>query len=97
LPNYPLTKSTSKLPLFTFDRTRSFGYKNRLNFKAISAWHIAAHKSQGTVQLYIDKGEEEQFWALGQPSAKALERAKLLFQNIDNGIERFINDAGHGY
>lgn len=63
LEKYTIT-SLRKNPTSSFqvDRTTSFGYKNRLNYQIVVNWLIAEHKSQGTMQTYMNQGDFENFW-----------------------------------
>ncbi|MBL7777654.1 MAG: PIG-L family deacetylase [Chitinophagales bacterium] len=82
LKNYTETKTVSDTALFTLDRTASFGYKNKLNYKMVVNWEIAEHKSQGTMQLAINQGDFEKYWlfALNPPSAKTT--CEKLFEQL---------------
>ncbi|RMF54085.1 MAG: PIG-L family deacetylase [Bacteroidetes bacterium] len=82
LPGYPRSRIRQDRPPFTFDRTRTFGPRNRLTYQIIVNWVIAEHKSQGTMQLLMNRGEVEQFWlyALNAPDAEA--RAQALFEHL---------------
>lgn len=59
---YPETQTIADTALFRVDRTASFSYKNRLNYKVIANWEIAEHKSQGFAQMGMNDGDREQFW-----------------------------------
>ncbi|MES2107753.1 MAG: PIG-L family deacetylase [Bacteroidota bacterium] len=59
---YPVTETTNDTPLFEVDRTASFSYKNRVNYKVIANWEIAEHKSQGFTQMTMNDGDLEEFW-----------------------------------
>ena len=61
LENFPITKTLEK-PVAFVDKTRKFGYNNRLDYKIVVNWVIAEHKSQGTMQLYMDRGDYENFY-----------------------------------
>jgi LmbE family N-acetylglucosaminyl deacetylase len=63
LKGYPITKLNNTSPAFTFDRTQKFSYKNRLDYKIIANWAIAEHKSQGTMQLLMNRGDIEVYWS----------------------------------
>jgi N-acetylglucosamine malate deacetylase 2 len=82
LYNYKETETIGDTALFKMDRTVSFGFKNQLNYKAISNWEIAEHKSQGAMQKAMNEGDEEIFWLynLNKPTATAL--AKQLFKKL---------------
>lgn len=61
LEGFPITNVSDTVP-FVFDRTQKFGYKNVLDYKIIVNWLIAEHKSQGTMQLLMNRGDYENFW-----------------------------------
>jgi len=62
LHDYPITEVNMQAPIFKFDRTVKFGYRNVLNYKIIVNWEIAEHKSQGAVQMIgPDEGDIEEF------------------------------------
>ncbi len=61
LEGFPITNVSDTIP-FVFDRTQKFGYKNVLDYKIIVNWLIAEHKSQGTMQLLMNRGDYENFW-----------------------------------
>ncbi|HLH20004.1 MAG TPA: PIG-L family deacetylase [Bryobacteraceae bacterium] len=58
----PVTRTTQADPVFTFDRTVSFGYRRALNYQIVVNWVIAEHKSQGLFQMDSGKYDLEQFW-----------------------------------
>jgi hypothetical protein len=62
LAKYPITAANTGIGPFIFDRTKSFGYLNRLNYKIVVNWVIAEHKSQGAMQLGMNEGDKEVFW-----------------------------------
>ena len=68
--------------LYRFDMSASFGFKNALNYKIIVNWEIAEHKSQGTMQLYMNHGDYENFWyfSLNGPEGKA--KCQKLFEDL---------------
>lgn len=86
LDGFPETRMMAGKTPFHVDRTRSFGHNKRLNFKIISGWVIAEHKSQGTMQLYINSGDVEEYWFYAQNSPERYEPAKTLFQKIDLAV-----------
>lgn len=61
LPGFPETNVSDTVP-FQFDRTQKFGYNNVLDYKIIVNWLIAEHKTQGTIQLLMNKGDFENYW-----------------------------------
>lgn len=62
LDGYPITRVASGRPLVRFDRTAPLGYNDRLDYRIVANWVIAEHKSQGTMQLLMNRGEVECFW-----------------------------------
>lgn len=62
LAEWPVTQLAELAP-FEFDRKQKFGYRDALDYRVIVNWVIAAHKSQGTMQLAMNGGEREQFYA----------------------------------
>lgn len=58
---FPVTTVSDALP-FEFDRTQKFGFKDVLDYKIIVNWVIAEHKSQGTMQLLMNRGYVENYW-----------------------------------
>ena len=80
LRSYTETKMDGDTALYRFDMSAPFGYKGMLNYKIIVNWEIAEHKSQGTMQLYMNHGDYENFWyyALNNPAGKA--KCKELFE-----------------
>lgn len=62
LSGYPVTRVTGGEPLARFDRTQKFGENDRLDFHIIVNWVIAEHKSQGTMQLLMNRGDQECYW-----------------------------------
>ena len=82
LKEYPITKISTGKPDFVFDRTQGFGYKNRLNYKIIVGWLIAEHKSQGTMQLQLGKGDLEHFWFFDSNPRSSYASTKALFEKL---------------
>ena len=82
LKSYTETKMEGDTALYRFDMSASFGFKNALNYKIIVNWEIAEHKSQGTMQLYMNHGDYENFWyfSLNGPEGKA--KCQKLFEDL---------------
>lgn len=77
LDGFPITKLREGAPPLVFDRTQKFGHKARLDYRIIVNWLIAEHKSQGTMQLAMNRGERERFFLfdVSPPGAEAKARA----------------------
>ena len=61
LPTYPITKIEKNAPIFIFNRKTPFGYNDKLNYNIVVNWLIAEHKSQGTMQTFMNQGDKEVF------------------------------------
>ena len=82
LKSYTETKMDGDTAQYKFDMSAPFGYKGALNYKIVVNWEIAEHKSQGTMQLYMNHGDYEDFWyfAINNQSGKA--RCAALFDQL---------------
>jgi LmbE family N-acetylglucosaminyl deacetylase len=80
--NYTETAINKSAPLFSLDRTTKFGYKNSLDYSIIVNWEIAEHKSQGTIQMEMNKGDFENFWYFAINDSTEIEKAKKLFEEL---------------
>ena len=82
LPDRPNTRALNAKQPLLFDRTEPFGYKGKLNAMVIANWAIAEHKSQGTMQMLMNRGEVEQYFLSPVNVVGALERAKAFFDSL---------------
>ncbi len=82
LKDYTETAIHKNAPIFTVDRTTKFGYKKSLDYKVIVNWEIAEHKSQGTMQLAMNRGDFENFWYFNINGDKGMEKTRLLFEEL---------------
>lgn len=82
LEGYPLTKVNKDTPVFFFDRTQKFGYKDNLNYKIIANWLLAEHKSQGSTQMAMGQGDIERFWFFDINNPARLETTTELFNKL---------------
>jgi LmbE family N-acetylglucosaminyl deacetylase len=82
LSGYPVTKIKAGAPMFTFDRTTKFGFKNMLDYKIIANWEIAEHKSQGAMQLGMNRGDYENFWYYDINDAGGIKKTTDLFNKL---------------
>ena len=82
LDGYPLTRISSGLPSFEFDRTAKFGFKDRLDYRIVVNWLIAEHKSQGTMQLAVNRGVREEFWFYDINPAASRAQTTDLFRQL---------------
>ena len=82
LKKYEITKVEGGAPLFFFDKSIKFGYKNALSYKIIVNWEIAEHKSQGTMQLAMNLGDLEQFWYFSINGFAGVEKCTQFFEKL---------------
>jgi N-acetylglucosamine malate deacetylase 2 len=82
LQDYSITRDIPNCPPLFFDRTISFGYAKRLNYKIIVNWVIAEHKSQGAMQLGMNEGDREVFWYFAVNDTSRYAAAKAFFEEI---------------
>jgi len=82
LKDYAETKVHGHTPMFTFDKTKTFGFKNQLTYKIIVNWEIAEHKSQGTMQLAMNQGDYENYWYFALNSPEGIAKCKALFTEL---------------
>jgi LmbE family N-acetylglucosaminyl deacetylase len=88
LPAYPITKVSDGTYTFETDRTQSFGFKNKLNYKIVVNWLIAEHKSQGTMQTYMGQGDYERFWLFDENAPDAKAKAEKLFAALKTSLPK---------
>jgi len=83
LKGYPISKLMEGVSPMQFDRTQKFGYHKQMNYKIIANWVIAEHKSQGTMQMLMNKGNVEQYWPYAINSKDQLPKARTFFQAVN--------------
>ncbi len=82
MPGYPLTKVSGGAALARFDRRQKFGDNDRLDFHIVVNWVIAEHKSQGTMQLLMNRGDEECYWYFDANGPDRKQRVVELFESL---------------
>ena len=82
LDGYPVTR-VSGGPLVSFDRTQKFGLDDRLDFRIVANWVIAEHKSQGTMQLLMNQGDQECYWYFDVNGDAGRARVVDLFERLE--------------
>ncbi|WP_345209360.1 hypothetical protein [Mucilaginibacter gynuensis] len=82
LKNYEYSRAVSSLPELSTDRTVTFGFQNKINYKVIANWELAAHKSQGATQMTMSKGDLEEFWYFKLNGPKGRLPAAKLFDKL---------------
>ena len=83
LEAYPVTNVSSGAPEFEFDRTTPFGFNDRLNYKIIVNWLIAEHKTQGTMQLLMDRGDIEKYIMFDIDDRSKVPEIDALFDKLN--------------
>jgi LmbE family N-acetylglucosaminyl deacetylase len=78
---FPITNVSDTIP-FEFDRTQKFGYKDVLDYKIIVNWVIAEHKSQGTIQLLMNRGDIENYWYFDINPESGKKKTAELFDKL---------------
>jgi LmbE family N-acetylglucosaminyl deacetylase len=46
---------------WTFDRRQKFGHQGKLDYRVVVNWAVAEHRSQGTMQLAMNRGDREEY------------------------------------
>ena len=70
LDGFPLTRTTSSEPAWTFDRRTPLKCHPALDYSIVVNWVIAEHKSQGIFQMEYGRRTQEQFWLLDRKSTR---------------------------
>ncbi|MCY7363377.1 MAG: PIG-L family deacetylase [Ignavibacteria bacterium] len=78
---YPITNVSDTIP-FEFDKTQKFSYKDVLDYKIIVNWLIAEHKSQGTMQLGMNRGDIENYWYFDINRRSGIQKTQELFDKL---------------
>jgi LmbE family N-acetylglucosaminyl deacetylase len=79
---HPKTQTLTDTAQFKIDRTASFSYKNRLNYKVIANWEIAEHKSQGFTQMSMNDGDWEQSWYFAVNDQAGVQKTTDFFNKL---------------
>ena len=82
LEGYPVTEINRDVPPFQFDRTETFGHNDRLDYNIIANWVIAEHKSQGTMQQFMDVGKFEQYWYYALNDEEGVAKTREFFEAV---------------
>jgi LmbE family N-acetylglucosaminyl deacetylase len=67
---------------FVFDRRQTFGHQRKLDYRVVVNWAIAAHRSQGTMQLLVNRGDREEYLLLDGAPPGAADRARAWFESL---------------
>ncbi|KAA0211655.1 MAG: PIG-L family deacetylase [Ignavibacteria bacterium] len=88
MKDYPVTFVDVTDPVFQFDRTQNFGFNDRLNYKIVVNWLIAEHKSQGTMQLLMNKGDIENYVLFDVNDKSEIPRIRSMFEKLNEPFKR---------
>jgi N-acetylglucosamine malate deacetylase 2 len=81
VPGHPLADVRPGC-VFEFDRTRRFGFGDRLDYNIVVDWAIAEHKTQGVMQLRRGAIELERYWYFALNPDAGVARARALFERL---------------
>ncbi|HEU0119130.1 MAG TPA: PIG-L family deacetylase [Bryobacteraceae bacterium] len=87
-PGHPLLAAHPGGSVHTFDRRRSFGFRNELQYNIVVNWVIAEHKSQGAFQNDSGRHDCERYWVLGGREDAPTRAAELFALLNENGSEQ---------
>jgi len=65
---------------FAFDRNRTLGFHNTLNYQMVVSWMIAEHKSQGLFQTLYNKDPTEYIWVARNSTPNAEAKVTSFFE-----------------
>ena len=82
LEGFPITRQYDDRGPWTFDRTQTFGFQDKLDYRIVTSWAVAEHKSQGTYQSLLGKGELEAFRRFAIEAPHADDRTQRLFERL---------------
>lgn len=82
LPGFPITRQREDVLPFTFDTRQTFGFEDKLDYRIVKSWAVAAHKSQGRYQQLLGRGDMEAFRLFALPVEAAESRARELFRRL---------------
>jgi hypothetical protein len=82
LHDYPLTKLSTTIGPFTLDKTKRFGFNDRLSYNIILRWLIAEHKSQGALQASDQVSELETFYYFAVNNDSKVDLVRRLFTDL---------------
>lgn len=83
LDGYPETRISPNAPVFTFDRSYSFGEDNKHSYMIVADWVKASHKTQsGDMNQAMHRGELETFWYFAMNGNDRISDVKQFFENL---------------
>ena len=90
LAGYPLAAPHPAAPLFTFNRSATFGEANKHSYMIVADWVKAAHKSQsGDMNQAMHRGELETFCYFALNGPERIQEATRFFEQLrQSGFSR---------
>jgi LmbE family N-acetylglucosaminyl deacetylase len=91
LDGYPVTKVREDVEPFVFDLTQPIDETGRLDYRIVVNWEIGEHRSQGVMQLLVNRWDMERFWYFEVNDPAALPRTREFFERLSmpaGGVER---------
>lgn len=83
LPGYPETRISPTAPVFTFDRSHTFGEDNKHSYMIVADWVKAAHKTQsGDMNQAMHRGDLETFWYFALNGDDRIREVQRLFDTL---------------
>jgi LmbE family N-acetylglucosaminyl deacetylase len=80
LEGHPDSRILTDRGPWVFDRDTRLGLEDRLSYRIMNQWVIAEHKSQGTMQMYVNFGRYERYWLYAMNTPAAIARADSLLE-----------------
>jgi len=81
-PGYPITRVRRDVAPFVFDLEEPVDPEGRLDYRIVVNWLIAEHKTQGTMQLLMNRNAVERFWYLAANGDAGLAPTRALFARL---------------
>ncbi len=88
LDAYPVTRIAADAPVFRFDRRQPMEDDGVIDYRMVVNWALAAHKSQGDLAGYFNKGDYEFYWWFGVNDPARLDAVTSLFDRLDESPYR---------
>ncbi|MCE9637461.1 MAG: PIG-L family deacetylase [Planctomycetes bacterium] len=83
LAGWPCSTPDARDGPFVFDRRAKFGHQGKLDYRVVVNWAVAEHKSQGTMQLAMNRGDREEYFVFDATrTAGDTDRAAAWFADL---------------
>ena len=83
LAGYPETRISLTAPVFSFDRSYTFGEDNKHSYMIVADWVKAAHKTQsGDMNQAMHRGDLETFWYFALNGDNRISEVTKLFETL---------------